>query len=115
MFITDIMINTIAEINGTNEISMISNFVPIILMFILLYFIMIRPQMKRQKEHKNLISSIVENDEIITIGGIIGKVKRITDQYVIIEISNNLGNSTELIIQKHAIASMLPKDTIKHI
>ncbi|AWD32258.1 hypothetical protein CKSOR_00122 [Candidatus Kinetoplastibacterium sorsogonicusi] len=109
------IINIVAEINQITESNIISNFAPIILMFIFLYFIMIRPQIKKQKEHKSLISSIEIDDEIVTIGGIIGKVRDIKNQYFIVEISHNLDGKYNIVLQKDAIVSMLPKNTMKQI
>ena len=61
---------------------------PIILMFVILYFLMIRPQMKRQKEHRNLIAALAKGDEVVTAGGMLGKVTKVNDSYVTVEVSN---------------------------
>ncbi len=76
--------------------SSIMSFLPLILMFAVLYFIMIRPQMKRQKEHRNMLSAMAKGDEVVTNGGIVGKVTKVTDAYVGVEISEG----TEITIQK---------------
>ena len=60
---------------------------PIILMFVILYFLMIRPQMKRQKEHRNLIAALAKGDEVVTAGGMLGKVTKVNDSYVTVEVS----------------------------
>ena len=87
------------------------SFLPIIMMFVVLYFLMIRPQMKRQKEQKALMDALAKNDEVITVGGILGRVTKVTDAYVTIEVSEG----TDVVIQKSAVTMLLPKGTIKTI
>lgn len=86
-------------------------FVPIILMFVVLYFLMIRPQMKRQKEHKAMIEAVTRGDEVVTSGGVLGKVTKVSDVYLSIEVQDGI----ELIIQKSAVTTLLPKGTIKSL
>nr|WP_245175705.1 MULTISPECIES: preprotein translocase subunit YajC [unclassified Cupriavidus] len=85
------------------------SFLPIILMFAVLWFIMIRPQMKRQKEAKAMLEALAKNDEVVTAGGILGRVTRVTDQYVSLEISEG----TEITVQKNAVTAVLPKGSLK--
>lgn len=80
-------------------------------LFILMYFLLIRPQSKKAKEHKLLIENIKINDEIITQSGIVGKVKKTSDNFVVLSVDNNV----DIIIQKDSIASILPKGTMKNI
>ncbi|GAB3547885.1 preprotein translocase subunit YajC [Noviherbaspirillum agri] len=87
------------------------SFLPIILMFVVLYFLMIRPQMKRQKEQKAMMEALAKGDEVVTAGGILGKVTKVTDAYVTIEIADG----TEVVVQKVAVATLLPKGTIKSL
>ena len=87
------------------------SFIPLILMFVVLYFIMIRPQMKRQKETKAMLDALAAGDEVITAGGILGKVTAVKDQYVTLE----LVPGTEVQMQKNAVTSVLPKGTIKSV
>ena len=87
------------------------SFLPIIMMFVVLYFLMIRPQMKRQKEQKAMMDALAKNDEVITVGGILGRVTKVTDAYVTIEVSEG----TDLVIQKSAVTMLLPKGTIKTV
>jgi preprotein translocase subunit YajC len=91
--------------------SSIMSFLPLILMFAVLYFIMIRPQMKRQKEHRTMLGAMAKGDEVVTNGGIVGKVTKVTDAYVGVEISEG----TEITIQKAAVTTILPKGTIKSL
>ncbi|MEH6564118.1 MAG: preprotein translocase subunit YajC [Halopseudomonas sp.] len=80
--------------------------------FVVIFYLMIwRPQAKRAKEHKNLISGLSAGDEVVTGGGILGKVKKVTDEFVVLEVSD----SQELKFQKGAIVAVLPKGTLKAI
>jgi preprotein translocase subunit YajC len=78
---------------------------------LIFYFFMWRPQAKRAKEHKNLIANLAKGDEVITAGGIIGKVIRLTEEYVVLEVAEG----TEMKFQKAHVAAELPKGTIKNI
>jgi preprotein translocase subunit YajC len=89
----------------------IIGFLPIILMFALLYFLMIRPQMKRAKEQKAMIEALQKGDEVVAAGGLIGRISKITDQYVTLEIAPN----TEVVLQRSAVQVSLPKGTLKSI
>ena len=84
-------------------------FLPIILMFVLLYFLMIRPQMKRAKEQKAMIEALQKGDEVVTAGGVVGKITKLGEQYVTIEIAPN----TEIVVQRSAVQVPLPKGTLK--
>jgi len=83
---------------------------PMILMFAVLYFVMIRPQMKRAKEHKGMVEALSKGDEVI-FAGVIGRVVSVGDTYAEVEVADN----TVLKIQKQAVANVLPKGTIKSI
>jgi len=85
------------------------SFLPIILMFVLLYFLMIRPQMKRAKEQKAMIEALQKGDEVVTAGGIVGRITKISDQYVTVEVAPN----TEVVMQRSAVQVPLPKGTLK--
>ncbi|HUN69406.1 MAG TPA: preprotein translocase subunit YajC [Burkholderiales bacterium] len=87
------------------------SFLPIILMFVLLYFLMIRPQMKRAKEHKTMVDALQKGDEVITSGGVLGRITKVTEAYVSVEIAPN----TEVSVQKAAVQTLLPKGTIKSL
>ena len=84
-------------------------FLPIILMFVLLYFLMIRPQMKRAKEQKAMIEALQKGDEVVTAGGVVGRITKLGEQYVTIEIAPN----TEIVVQRSAVQVPLPKGTLK--
>ena len=84
---------------------------PIVLMFVLLYFLMIRPQMKRAKEAKAMIEALQKGDEVVTSGGVVGRITKLGEAYVSLEIAPN----TEINVQKAAVQVLLPKGTIKSI
>ena len=83
----------------------------IVLMFGVLYFLMIRPQMKRAKEHKTMIEALQKGDEVVTSGGMLGRVTKINENYVTLDVANNV----EVQIQRPAVQLVLPKGTIKNI
>ena len=87
---------------------------PLILMFVVLYFLMIRPQMKRAKEHKNLVENLQKQDEIVTSSGIVGKILEINSNYLTLEVGSS-ENKTEVVVQRQAAQTLLPKGTIKEI
>lgn len=93
----------------------LAQFLTIILMFVVLYFLMIRPQMKRQKEHRKMVSELAKGDEVITAGGLLGKVSRVTDNYIALEVAQQDGKSIEVLCQRVAVTAVLPKGTIKDL
>ncbi len=80
---------------------------PLVLMFVVLYFIMIRPQMKRQKEHKAMIDALAKGDEVVVAGGLIGRVAKMGETQLQVEVANGV----ELQIQRSAVVQVLPKGT----
>ena len=84
-------------------------FLPIVLMFVLLYFLMIRPQMKRAKEQKAMIEALQKGDEVVTAGGVVGRISKMGEQYLTLEIAPN----TEIVVQRSAVSVPLPKGTLK--
>jgi len=82
---------------------------PLVLMFVVLYFVMIRPQMKRQKEHKTMVDALAKGDEIVTSGGLLGKITKIGESFIGIEIANGV----EIQVQRSAVVQVLPKGTVK--
>ena len=83
---------------------------PMLLMFVVLYFVMIRPQMKRAKEHKNLVEALAKGDEVM-FAGVVGRITSVGDVYAEVEVADNV----VLKIQKQAVANVLPKGTLKSI
>jgi preprotein translocase subunit YajC len=93
---------------GGAESSLLS-LAPLALMFVVLYFIMIRPQMKKQKEHKAMIEALAKGDEVVIGGGVIGRVAKLGESFVHVEVANNV----ELQVQRGAVIQVLPKGTFK--
>ena len=100
-----------AQSIGGGDIQSWTSFLPIVLMFVLLYFMMIRPQMKRQKELKTMLDALQKGDEVITSGGVLGRISKVSDSYVTVEIAAN----TEVQVQKSAVQTLLPKGPLKNI
>ncbi len=87
----------------------IMGFLPIILMFVVLWFLMIRPQMKRAKEHKAMVEALAKGDEVVTQGGVAGRIVKVGDNFVSVEVAPNV----EITIQRQAVSTVLPKGTLK--
>ncbi len=95
-----------AAASGTDTLF---SLLPLVLMFVVLYFIMIRPQMKKQKEHKAMIEALAKGDEVIIAGGVMGRVSKLGDSYLSVEVANGV----ELQVQRGAVVQVLPKGTFK--
>ncbi|UVW28513.1 preprotein translocase subunit YajC [Massilia sp. H6] len=89
----------------------LTTFLPLILMFVVMYFLMIRPQQKRQREAKAMMDALAKGDEVATAGGILGRVTKVADTFVTLEIAAG----TEIVVQKHAVTTLLPKGTLKSL
>ena len=94
---------------STDLSSSLMSMLPLVLMFGVLYFVMIRPQMKRQKEHKTMLDALAKGDEVSTAGGFLGKISQISDSFVNLEIARGV----EIQLQRSAITQILPKGTVK--
>ena len=93
---------------GGDMLSSLSSMLPLVLMFVVLYFVMIRPQMKRQKEARALIEALAKGDEVVTAGGMLGKISQLGDTYITLELSTGV----EAKVQRSAVVQVLPKGTI---
>jgi len=82
---------------------------PLVLMFVVLYFVMIRPQMKKQKEHRAMIEALAKGDEVVTAGGLLGRVSKMGENFIGVEIANGV----EIQVQRSAVVQVLPKGTFK--
>ncbi len=89
--------------------SSLTSMLPLVLMFVVLYFVMIRPQMKKQKEHRAMIDAIAKGDEVVTAGGLLGKVTKMGEAYLGVEVASGV----EIQLQRSAIVQVLPKGSIK--
>ena len=94
---------------GGDMQSTLMSMLPLLLMFVVLYFVMIRPQMKKQKEHRNMIDALAKGDEVVTAGGLLGKVSKIGDAYIGVELSAGV----EVQMQRSAVIQVLPKGSLK--
>ena len=83
----------------------------LVLMLVVFWFILIRPQMKRAKEHKLMVEALEKGAEVVTAGGIVGKITKIADAYITLEIADN----TEIVVQRNAVQTLLPKGTMKSL
>ncbi len=98
-----------AAAGGGDIQSSLMSMLPFILMFAVLYFVMIRPQMRKQKEHRAMIDALAKGDEVATAGGVLGRITKIEESSVGLEVSNNV----EIRLQRSAIVQVLPKGTLK--
>ncbi len=89
--------------------STLVSLLPIVVMFVILYFVMIRPQMKRQKDVKTMIEALTKGDEVVTTGGLVGRVTKVGDNYISLEVADKL----EVQVQRSAVSTVLPKGTVK--
>ncbi|NEN74763.1 preprotein translocase subunit YajC [Pelistega sp. NLN82] len=115
MSFTDLVSVTLNQAADAGAAGGLASFLPLILMFVVLYFLMIRPQMKRQKEHRAMVEALAKGDEVITAGGLLGKVTRVTDNYIALEINTPNSTTVEVLCQRVAVNTVLPKGTIKDL
>jgi len=108
VFISQAFAQTAPAAAGSTESTLFS-LLPLVLMFVVLYFIMIRPQMKRQKEHKAMIDALAKGDEVVVAGGVVGRVTKLGDSVLGVEVANGI----ELQVQRPSVLQVLPKGTYK--
>ncbi|MES2941226.1 MAG: preprotein translocase subunit YajC [Pseudomonadota bacterium] len=109
MLISSAYAQTAPAAAGGDMASSLTSLLPLVLMFVVLYFVMIRPQMKRQKEHRTMIEALAKGDEIATTGGMLGRVTKLGDNFLNLEVAQGV----EVQVQRAAVAQVLPKGTIK--
>ena len=110
MFISSAFAQTApAAAGGGDMMSSLTSMLPLVLMFVVLYFVMIRPQMKRQKEHRAMIDALAKGDDVATSGGLIGRVTRLEEQFIFVEVASGV----EMQLQRSAVVQVLPKGTYK--
>lgn len=110
-FISDAYAQTATA--GGDAMSFITSLLPMVLIFAAFWFFLIRPQQKRQKEHAKMVDTLSTGDEVLTIGGIAGRVVSIEEQYMVIQIANVKAEQVTLTMRRDAIQAVLPKGTIK--
>jgi preprotein translocase subunit YajC len=108
VFISDAFAQAAPAAAGGAESTLLS-LLPLVAMFVVLYFIMIRPQMKRQKEHKAMVEALAKGDEVVVAGGVIGRVSRLGESIIHVEVANGV----ELQVQRPSVVQVLPKGTYK--
>ena len=91
----------------------IASLLPMILIFVAFWFFLIRPQQKRQKEHAKMVDGLSKGDEVLSAGGIAGRIADVADDYVVVQIASVKGEPVTLTIQRLAVQTVLPKGTIK--
>jgi preprotein translocase subunit YajC len=94
---------------GAQQGDPIMSLLPLVVIFVIFYFLLIRPQSKRAKEQKNMIASLAKGDEVVTNGGILGRINALDDNFVSLEVTNGV----EIKVQRNAIGGLMPKGTIK--
>ena len=104
-----------AQAAGGSTEQQILGFLPIILMFVVLYFLMIRPQMKRAKEARAMLEALKKGDEVGTAGGVVGKISKVGESYITLEVARACDGPIELNVQKSAVQTLLPNGTMKAI
>ena len=110
MFISNAFAQTTGAAEGvTGMFGQFGQMLPLVLMFVVLYFVMIRPQMKRQKEHKAMIEAVGKGDEVVTSGGLLGKITKVSESFLTLEVASGV----ELQVQRSAVVQVLPKGTVK--
>ncbi len=110
MFISSAFAQTApAAAGGGDMMSSLASMLPLLLMFVVLYFVMIRPQMKKQKEHRAMIEALAKGDEVVTAGGLLGRVSKMGDSFIGLE----LAEGVEVQVQRGSVVQVLPKGTMK--
>ena len=110
MFISEAFAQAAPAAAGSDSMfGSLSSMLPLVLMFVVLYFVMIRPQMKRAKEAKAMIDALAKGDEVVTTGGMLGKISKIGDTFLSVEIASGV----EIQVQRGAVVQVLPKGTVK--
>ena len=104
----DFFISNAYAQDATTQSSLLG-FMPLILIFAVFYFMLIRPQMKRAKEHRNLVAELAKGDEVVTNGGLLGKITDVGDSFISVQLTEGV----EIKLQRQAVASVMPKGTVK--
>jgi preprotein translocase subunit YajC len=109
---TSVVLITSAYAQATSAVPQadtLLTFLPMVAIFVVFYFLLIRPQQKKQKEARAMLDALEKGNEVVTAGGVLGRIVKIDEQYVTVEIAAN----TQIIVQRAAISQLLPKGTIK--
>ena len=101
-FISDAMAQTAAGPGG------LTSFLPMIALFVIFYFLLIRPQQKRQKEHRNMVAGLAAGDEVVTMSGVLGKITSVDENFISLQVASGV----EIKVQKVSVQAMMPKGTV---
>ena len=105
LFVADAIAQTSGAAGGP---STLQSLLPMVALFVIFYFLLIRPQQKRQKEHKNMVSGLTKGDEVVTMGGVLGKITAVDDNFLTLEIAKGV----EVRVQRQSVQAMMPKGTV---
>lgn len=100
---------------GPAPASPLMSLLPLIVLFIVFWFLLLRPQMKKAKEHQKMVGELQKGDEVVTQGGMAGKIVKVGENYITLEISERKDGPIEILIQKQAVTALLPKGTLKNL
>ena len=109
-FIADALANAPQAAAASQQQPGLAGFLPLIILFVVFYFLLIRPQSKRAKEHKQLVANLAKGDEVVTSGGMLGKIVELDENYVTLEIADNV----QIKMQRPSVTTLVPKGTIKN-
>jgi len=105
----DFFISNAYALDGPAQGGGLLSFLPLLVIFAVFYFMLIRPQMKRTKEHRQLVSQLSKGDEVVTNGGLLGRITAESETFITLEVADNV----QVKLQRHAVANIMPKGTIK--
>jgi preprotein translocase subunit YajC len=100
--------SAMAQDGAADAPSMLGTFIPLILIIVIFWFLLIRPQMKRNKQHRELVSGLSAGDEVVTAGGLLGRITEVGESFVSVKLTDGV----EVKLQKHSVAQVVPKGTI---
>ena len=109
MFLSSAFAQSAPAAGGGDMMSSLGSMLPLLLMFVVLYFVMIRPQMKRQKEARAMLEALAKGDEVAISGGLLGRITELGDQFMTLEIASGV----QVKAQRSAVVQVLPKGTVK--
>lgn len=98
---------------AADPMSSFLGFLPLVLMFVVLYFLMIRPQQKKAKEHQRMVTELQKGDEVVTNGGLAGRISKVGENYLTVSVAEGKDGPIDVVVQKSAVSTLLPKGTLK--
>lgn len=101
--------NAYAQLGTPGQMDMLTSFLPMAAIFVVFYFLLIRPQQKRAREQKELLNALEKGNEVVTAGGVVGRISKINEQYVTLEVATGV----DMTVQRSAVSQLLPKGTLK--